>query len=118
MRIVRVPLLLLIILTVMVGCSTSTKKNTGIALLTTKNIFVASATTAKRLCEQGVLSEQDCKEIEIIYARGREVLIEAKEVWDTMVMLDNFEANQDYSNLISKVARFTGVIETIIRRNR
>ena len=105
-------------LMVIAGCQNTDRRVTSaIGLKTTKDIFIATATTAKRLCEQGVLSESDCATIESSYTRGRQLLLDAKILWDSMVLTDTFHSNEDYDELLMAVTRITAVIENTIRKD-
>jgi len=98
----------------------------AIKLKATKDIFIATATTAKRLCEQGILSIDDCETAEIAYMEGKEALISAKEIWDVLVGMDNMDIINEkffingehvsYDDLIMSAVKFTAMIETIIRK--
>ncbi len=100
-----------------IGSPNADKRITSaIKLKATKDIFIATATSAKRLCEQGILSEDDCETAEIAYMEGKDVLIAAKEVWDGMLTIDSFDNTDKYDELIILTVKFTTIIETIIRK--
>ena len=111
--------MLLLVLTVCIaGCElTGAKKNTGIGLKTAKDMFIATGTTAKNLCKSGILSDNDCTSVEALYTEGRQILLDAGDLWVKMAELDNFTANRDYEAMLSRVAVISGSIEAIIRRN-
>ncbi len=96
--------------------NTDKRVTSAIGLKTTKDVFIATAKTAKRLCEQGVLSDNDCATIESTYTQGRVLLISAKAVWDGMVTMDSFDANSSYNELIISVVNLTANMEAIIRK--
>ena len=99
------------------ACTNTDKRVTSaIGLKTTKDVFIATAKTAKRLCEQGVLSANDCALAESSYEEGRQLLISAKAVWDNMVTTDSFDANSSYNELVISVVNLTANMETIIRK--
>jgi len=104
-----------ILVLVVLGCSIGQKKQSAIGLKTTKDTLVSVATAAKRLCENGTLGENECKQIEDIYTQGRGLLIEAKAAWDVMVDLDSFDNRAKYENLIAQVTHLAGRIEGLIR---
>ena len=118
--IIRKSLLLLIGLSVVMvlqACTNTDKRvASAIGLKTTKDVFVATATSAKRLCEQDILSQGDCEEIEDLYNKGRILLLSAKTIWDTMVEIDSFNNGEVYSDLIIEIIRITTEIEIIIRK--
>jgi hypothetical protein len=93
-----------------------TKTSTGITLKATKDVFITTATTAKRLCESGVIKEEDCFAIKEAYEDGREMLINAKALWDGMVAIDDFAQNKKYESILVEVSRMAAVIENIIRK--
>ncbi len=107
-----------LLLIFVIGCNAGTKKGSAIGLKLTKDTLIATATTAKRLCDSEIIGAADCKNIEELYTTARALLIEAKEIWDIMVELDDFQFNEDYDDLIMKVAELTWVIENIIRKER
>ena len=99
------------------GCQNPDKRvTTAIGLKTTKDVLVSTATAAKRLCEQGVISEGDCATIQELYTEGRKALVDAKTIWDVMAATDSFDNNKNYNDLIMAVARITAVIENAIRK--
>jgi len=99
-----------------VGCkSMDTKTSTGITLKATKDVFIATATTAKRLCESGAINEADCHAIRDAYADGREMLIQAKALWDGMVAINDFAQNKQYEDMLIEISRMAAVIEGVIR---
>jgi hypothetical protein len=99
-----------------VGCKNmDTKTSTGITLKTTKDVFIATAKTAKDLCEAGVISEADCFAMQDAYADGQEILIKAHAMWGHMVSIDSFVSTQEYEAALVEVARMAAIIHGIIR---
>ena len=100
---------------ILVGCSGNIKKDTAIGLLTTKDALVSTATTVKRLCEQGVLSDDDCAEAKELYGEARKILIEAEGVWSNMIIMDSLRKRAEYETLLAEVAMIAGRIEAKVR---
>jgi hypothetical protein len=115
MKRVILPLFLILI---MVGCagSGSIRKDTGIGLLSIRNVFVNIAIKADELCVSGVISREDCVIINDAYLRGDLALAQAKVIWDHMVLIDSFHSNQDYDNLLIEMLKLTITIENIVRK--
>ncbi len=113
----RIRLSLIIILLLFIGCSGSIKKDSAIGLVAAKDTFVSTATTAKRLCEQGVIPNDDCAEIEASYVKGRELLIAAKDVWSAMVESGSMDDMGRYQAIINEVVKITGKVEMMIRED-
>ncbi len=114
-------IIILLVLLVSMGCAfdignPDKRVKSAIGLITAKNFLNTTATFAKRLCEQGVLSDDDCETAEIAYMEGKDALISAKEIWDIMVVRDSFDGNEEYADLIKSVVKFTTIIETIVRK--
>ena len=109
---------ILILFLISIGCSTSTKKNIGIALLTTEDVLVSTATAAKRLCEAGVVSDDDCLAMQRMYSRARMLLIESKAMWDRMVLIDSFVETKYYENLIIEITQLTIDIAIIVQSHK
>ncbi len=114
-------------LTFDVGSPNPDKRVTSaIKLKAAKDIFIATATSAKRLCEQEILSEDDCETAQIAYMQGKEALVSAYEIWDVLGDLDHFDGNAvfsvnsgdpvSYNDLIKSAVKFTTIIETLIRK--
>jgi|APSaa5957512535_1039671.scaffolds.fasta_scaffold33654_4 hypothetical protein len=99
-----------------IGCANmDTKTSTGITLKATKDVFVETARTAKRLIDSGLISEADGYAIKDAYEDGRVLLRQAHEIWSRMVAVDSFVNMRDYENALIEVARMSAVIENIIR---
>ena len=99
------------------GCYTGDKKiDTGITLSSTKDVFIAAATTAKRLCESGVLSQDECQEIAQIYSDGKKLLIEARALWDEAVGNDT-PVPAKYEILVHKAMEIATTIEMIVLKH-
>ncbi len=92
------------------------RKATGTALKAMKDTLITVTTSAQQLCDQGVLSENDCVVVEESYTEGRRLLILAKKAWNDMIVLDSFDTRESYDDLIVSVVRLIGDIETIIRK--
>lgn len=115
-RLVSIMLCIVVVLMVS-GCGTlSKKKETAIGLNTARSVLVIAGKTTKALCANNVLSENECVIAESAYRDGRSALIEAKAVWDEMVVIDSFDNNTRYNELIMRVVRLTATIETIINK--
>lgn len=98
-----------------IGCETlPAKKSSAIGLKAAKDVLIATARPAKQLCISGVIETEDCDKIRTAYTQGTELLLEAKSLWDLMVLADDFRANEDYGDMILKIADLTGVIESIV----
>lgn len=108
------PFLVIFLLT-SVGCETlPAKKLSAIGLKAAKDVLIATARPAKQLCIAGVIDPEDCDKIRGAYTQGTELLIEAKSLWDLMVLADDFRTNEDYGDMVLKIAELTGVIESIV----
>jgi len=89
--IIAVGLAIALLVLVLTGCSGDLRKDTGIGLLAVKDTLIETATTAKRMCEQGIIiDEDDCESIEKAYTEARDVLIEAERIWQNMVMMEQY----------------------------
>ena len=98
-----------------IGCENmDTKTSTGITLKATKDVFIETARTAKRLIDSGVISEADAFTIKDAYEDGKVTLKHAKALWDGMVAVDSFVNMRDYENALIEVARMSAVIENIL----
>ena len=103
------------------GCSNPDKRVTAaIGLTATKDVFVSTARAAKRLCEQGVISESDCAEIKAIYGEARELFISAKEIWKDMSATDSPESSigivyeKHIEAIFVRVARLNEIIRKAV----
>lgn len=105
-------------LVVISACSGDMKKDSAIGLKISKDSLISVAATAKRLCEQGVLSDRECRDAEIYYTEGRKVLLEAKATWDEMVDNDSMDNSVFYNSLINRVTDIMGRIENIIKERK
>ena len=110
------PILILFVLAI--GCSTSTKKNIGIGLLTVEDVLISTATAAKRMCEAGVVSDDDCLAMQRMFYRAETLLMESKTIWDRMVLIDSFVETSDYTNLIIEITKLTIDITIIVHKYR
>lgn len=110
------------VVVVLSGCLTfdigspDKRKTSGTALKAMKDTLITVTTSAHQLCDQGVLSEDDCVVVEQSYAEGRQLLISAKKAWDEMIVMDSFDTRKSYDDLIVSAVRLIGNIETIIRK--
>ena len=107
---------ILILFLISIGCSISTKKNIGIALLTTEDVLISTTTAAKKLCEAGVVGPDDCLAIQRMYGRARTLLAESKVIWDRMVLIDSFIETRDYKNIIIEITQLTIDIAIIVHK--
>jgi hypothetical protein len=108
---------LILILALFAGCvSVDKKTSTAIGLKITKDVFISVGKTAKRLSVNGILSRNDYEIVESAYRNGRNALIDAKAVWDDMVVMNSFDNSERYGELILRVVKLTETIETIVRK--
>ena len=98
------------------GCGNMDKKtSSGITLKATKDVFVTTARSAKKLIDNGVIKGADAYAVKDAYEDGREMLIQAKALWDNMVALDSYMNMREYENALIEVSRMAATIEDIIR---
>ena len=87
----------------------------GTVLKAIKDTMIATTTTAQQLCDQGVLSDNDCIVIEQSYNEGVRLVLSAKKAWDDMVVIDSLDTRETYDELITSIVRLTTNIEIIVR---
>jgi len=110
--------IIIFILLLLIGCSSITKKDIGIGLMTAKDTVITTGTIAKHLCEQGILSDKDCKKAKELYTQARKILIQSENIWEDMIDKDSLARLDDYNRSLDSAMVIMAEIEKIIRRNK
>lgn len=106
----------LILLLISISCGTVTKKNIDVGLLITEDVLASTAIVIERLCEAGIVSDDDCLEMQRMYSQARTLLNESKALWDHMILIDSFVETKDYHNLITEIIQLTVEIAIIVQK--